>query len=230
MSDSPVNQESSNPLICRLVEKARQAADKSTRECAEALGISQKRYLQMESGQLIPSLPEVEILAYFFNFPLFELLSEEDHNFPPAHVDFGQMQQLVQLRQRILSATLQLTRSEKKIGLKDLSAQTGIPIAKIKRYELTAQPIPLNDLCAICKSLEISLNDLLDQSSFAAERQKWLEEITGYESLPLEIRNFVIDPANQVFINLAKRLKETGIENIESLAVGLQQLAERARE
>jgi transcriptional regulator with XRE-family HTH domain len=230
MFDSASKSSDPTPVIGILISKASQAAGKTGKECAAALGIPLKRFNQMESGKVIPSLPEVEMLAFFFDLPPQELLAKEIRDFPNTRVSVEQMQQLVQLRQRIISATLQLSRSDRKISLKDLSAQSGIPAAKIKRYELTAQPVPLNDLEAICKSLEIPVESLLDQTSFITEKQKKIEAEFTFQSLPPEMRKFVTEPDNLSFLKLAMRLKETGIENIKNLALGLQQMADRVKE
>ena len=212
------------------ISKARLAVGKTTRECAAALGIPIKRYTRLESGQVIPSLPELEMLAYFFELPPHAFLSEEEYEFAVPKASPEQIQQLILLRHRIISATLQLARANKKITLKQLSAQTGIPAARIKRYEMTSLPIPLNELQALCTTLEIQIDDLMDQSSFAAEMQKLQQEKAQYQALPQEIKDFISDPANLPFLTLAMRLQQTGVENIESLAQGLQQLAERVKE
>lgn len=217
------------PIVCQLVANARQASGKTTKDCATALGIPHKRFLQIESGKVIPSLPELEMLAYYFDLQPQEFFNEEEINFPTAHAGFDQMQQLVQLRHRIISASLQLARSQKKLSLKALSTQSGIPSARIKRYELTALPVPLNDLKAICNSLEIELPDLLDQTGFIAEKKKAKKEEDHFDSLSKNLKDFISDPANESYLKLAMRLKETGLENVESLAAGLQQLAESAK-
>ncbi len=230
MFDSSSEISSGTPLVSELISKARQAAGKTTRECADALGIPIKRYTRLESSREIPSLPEVEMLAYFFELPPRVFLSAEEPEFGVPKASPEQIQQLILLRHRIISATLQLARANKKLSLKQLSDQTGIPAARIKRYELTALPIPLNELQALCASLEIQLDELMDQSSFAAEMQKLLQDKELYQALPREIKDFISDPANLPFLTLAMRLQQTGVENIEGLAQGLQQLAERVKE
>jgi transcriptional regulator with XRE-family HTH domain len=230
MFDSESKSSNPTPVTCILISKAREAAGKTGKECAAALGIPLKRFNQMESGEVIPSLPEAEMLAFFFDLQPRELLGSEIRDFPITHATVEQMKQLVQLRQRIISATLQLNRSEKKISLKELSAQSGVPAAKIKRYELTKQPVPLNDLESICKILEIPVESLLDQSSFIAEKQKKILADSTFQNLPPEMQRFVTELGNQSFLKLAMRLKETGIENIENLALGLQKLADQVKE
>lgn len=218
------------PNISHLISKARQASGKTIKECAAALGMPFKRFARLESGQEMPSLPELEMLAYFFELPLRVFLSEEDREFEPSKASPEEMQQLILLRQRIISASLQLARDNKKCTLKQLSMLTSIPAARIKRYELTAQPIPLNELKSLCTALEIQLEDLMDQSSFVAEKIKVNQEKDHYLHLPQEIKTFINNPASLPFLKIAMRLQQTGVENIENLAQGLQQLAEGAKE
>jgi transcriptional regulator with XRE-family HTH domain len=216
--------------IGHQLTNAREAAGKAARECALVLGIPLKKYQKMENGEILPSLPELESMAYFLGVLPDDLLKDQMIKFEKQNVNTEQLQQFIQLRHRILSATLQLVRSQKNLSLKEVSSRSGISTARIKRYEMTSTSIPLNDLSALCKALETSLPALFDQSGFLAERQKKMERERSIRQLPVELQDFITDPENLSFLHLAVRLKETGIENLESLAAGLQQLANKVKE
>jgi transcriptional regulator with XRE-family HTH domain len=216
--------------IQHQLAKAREAAGKSTKECALVLSIPLKKYQKMETGIILPSLPELESIAYFLGILPVDLLKDQTIEFEKQNVNTEQLQQFMQLRHRILSATLQLLRSHKNLSLKEVSSLSGISTARIKRYEMTSTPIPLNDLLALCKALGTTLPTLLDQSGFLAERQKKIERERSIHQLPMVLQDFINDPENLSFLHLAVRLKETGIENLESLAAGLQQLANKVKE
>jgi transcriptional regulator with XRE-family HTH domain len=218
------------PEIGHQLTKAREAAGKTSKECAQVLGIPLKKYQKMETGVIFPSLPEMESIAYFLGVLPDDLLKDQTIEFEKQNVNTEQLQQFMQLRHRILSATLQLVRSQKNLSLKEVSSISGISTARIKRYEMTSTPIPLNDLSALCKALETTLPALLDRSGFLAERQKKMEWERSFHQLPVELQDFITDPENLSFLHLAVRLKETGIENLESLAAGLQQLANKVKE
>ena len=210
--------------------KAREAVGKSARECALVLGIPLKKYQKIENGEIFPSLPELESMAYFLGVLPEDLLNDQTIEFDKQNVNTEQLQQFTQLRHRILSATLQLMRSQKNLSLKEVSSLSGVSTARIKRYEMTSTPIPLNDLSAICKALETTLPSVFDKSGFLAERQKKMEWERSICQLPVELQDFLTDPENLSFLHLAVRLKETGIENLESLAACLQQLADKVKE
>jgi len=229
LDSQPISGETYSEIGNRLA-KAREAAGKSAKECALVLGVTIKKYQKIETSTIIPSLPELEIIAYFLGVLPEDILEGNHAEFEKKAASSEQLQQIMQLRHHILSATLQLARSQKNLSLKELSNLSGISIAHIKRYEMTSAPIPLNDLTALCKMLEIPLRTLLDQSGFLAEGLKKMEKERSFHQLPAELQNFFTNPENLNFLKLAKRLKETGLENLESLAAGLQQLADKVKE
>ena len=218
------------PEIGRQLTKAREAAGMSAKECALVLGLPTKKYQKLETGGVIPSLPEVEILAHFFGVLPKDILEGNQLEFEEKAATREQLQQIMQLRHRILSATLQLARSQQNLSLKEISHLSGVSSARIKRYEMTSVPIPLNDLTALCKALEIPLRTLFDQSGFLAEGQKKMQKERSFHQLSNEFQDFITDPENHSFLELAIRLKETGLENLESLAAGLKQLADKVKE
>jgi transcriptional regulator with XRE-family HTH domain len=230
MLDSQPNTDQDFSGISKRLAKAREAAGKTAKECASILGITIKIYQKMETGATIPSLPELEALAYFFGILHEDILEDNYTEFENKAASAEQLLHIMQLRHRILSATLQLARSQKNLSLKELSNRSGISIAHIKRYELTSKPIPLNDLITLCNGLEISIQSLFDQSGFLSEGQKRMEKERSFHQLPAELQEFFTNPENLNFLQLAKRLKETGVENLESLADGLQLLANKVKE
>lgn len=218
------------PEIGRQLAKAREAAGMTAKECALVLGLPIKKFQKLETGGVIPSLPEVEVLGYSLGVLPKDILEGNQLEFEEKAATREQLQQIMQLRHHILSATLQLARSQKNLSLKETSKLSGVSIARIKRYEVTSGPIPLNDLAALCRVLEIPLQTLFDQSGFLAEGQKKMQKVRSFHQLPVEFQDFITDPENHSFLELAIRLKETGLENLESLAAGLKQLADKVKE
>ena len=85
-----------------LMRDARLFSCRNLSECAETLGVSQATYEAYELGEQSPSLPEVEILAYYFGVPLEHFYSnqllERNHRFK-ENVD---LEVLIGLRQRMV--------------------------------------------------------------------------------------------------------------------------------
>jgi len=218
-----------NYNLGNLLKEIRNSSGRTDKDCAVLLGISLKNYQKIEASKSMPSLPEIETLAYFFKVRPQDLLEDN-----PVKVrltaDGDQLRQLMQIRHRIISATLQLTRAQKKLTLKTISEQTQIPASRIKRYENSAIPIPLNELIPLTKSLDIELDTLLDQGGFLSQWRGQEEKIRSFLQLPQELQSFFIAPENKEYLHLAMRMKETGIDHLEELANGLRQLADKAKE
>ncbi len=215
--------------IGALISKARQFAGKTSKECANLLGISVKRYEQVENGQLFLSLPEIESLAYFFGVLPQVLLGEEPLKEKTSRLNPEQLQQLIQIRQRIIAATIQLARTQKGLSLKNLAETTKISAARLKRYERLATTIPLNEMHAITAALDISFPSLFNKAGPLAD---WLKDQKKWEAfceLPEALQDFITTPENRKFLELAMRLKETGIQNLEGLTASLQQLIETTK-
>jgi transcriptional regulator with XRE-family HTH domain len=211
------------------LSQARLAAGKTFKQCADLLGVSTKKYQRIENGDNIPSLPELEVLAYFLGVLPQVFLGTQTFEVIKKEIDEEQLRQLIQVHQRILSTTLQVTRSKKNLTLKDLSKQTNIPTARLKRYETTSVAIPLNELDAISKVLEIPMQNLFDQSGFLAQWQNEQKRVRTFLELSETLQEFVTADENRVYLNVAEWMKAAGVENLEGLADGLKELVNKAK-
>src|SRR5574337_1566943 len=110
-----------------LLRDARLAAGKSIKECADVLGCPVSAYTAYELGHKSPSLPELEIVAFFLDTPLSHfwgstILSESEKS-EAARLP---RDELTTLRDRIIGAHLRKARTGAKIRLKDLAGELGL--------------------------------------------------------------------------------------------------------
>ena len=56
------------------IKGIRKSMQMSLHDCAKVLGTSTNRYLAFEQGEESLSLPEIEILAFYFGIPIMECL------------------------------------------------------------------------------------------------------------------------------------------------------------
>ena len=52
-----------------LIQSARNSSDYTLEECAEAIGVTSQELESFESGEVSPSLPEMEALAFYLQVP-----------------------------------------------------------------------------------------------------------------------------------------------------------------
>ena len=207
-----------------LLRDARLAAGKSKKECGQAIGVSSATFGSYETGVKSPSLPEIEILAFFLDIPIEHFWGDEIKSDDPHPTQNLHVENLLSLRKRIIGALLRQARSDADISRKALSQQTGITSGKIKKYEHGDSAIPLPDLEALGASLKFSIQDF---SNNQGPVNDWLTEqraIQGFLELPNALKDFVGKPVNQPYIELAQRLSETSVDKLRSVAEGLLEI------
>ena len=205
-----------------LVKDARLARGKSLKDCADLLGCSTSVYGAYELGHRSPSLPELELLAYFLDVPLShfwgsQVLSEakpKNASQPPAGEVIG-------LRDRIIGAQLRKARSDSRIKLKDLAAELGIKSGRLSAYEFGHKPIPLPDLEAIATRLGLTIEHFFESAGTVGEWDSTRRAFERFRQLPPELREFVSRPVNESYLRLAHRLSQLPTDELRGIAESL---------
>jgi transcriptional regulator with XRE-family HTH domain len=206
-----------------LLRNARLVRHKSIEDCAQALAIAPDTWQSYELGEQSPSLPEIELFAYYLDLPVEHfwrqtgLLDPHDNRRPV------EPQQLLTIRQRVVGVLLRRSRVQAQLTVDELAEKTGIPLERLKEYEM-GQPIPLPDLEALAMALDISVRQFLDLSGpvgiwFARQRA-----VKDFQDLSPELQSFVVKPINRPFIELAQRLSEMDVSKLRTVAEGLLEI------
>lgn len=207
-----------------LIRDARLSARRSTKECANALGISFRRYRSFESGQLSPSLPELESLAYFLEVPIKHFwnnrsISENDKN---KNVILENND--LSARDYAIGMTIRDARNKKGITLKQLAIDTEITEKMLRKYELGKSPIPVPELELLLQILDIPLEQVFDGNNEIGVWQIQQNNIDNFLKLPYEAQEFIINESNMPFIELAQKLKGLPADKIREIAEGLLEI------
>lgn len=207
-------------MIAQKLTQARFQSGKSMKDCAHAIGSTSAHYKKIECGEIYPTLPEMETLSYFLNVPLFELLS--DHKSTDLLVKTGNTAHLIEIRNNVIGTLLQIERERKNIALVDLAKRCGIQRSRLKRYESGTTRIPVDDLLSLADALSIDLETFLDQNSAMGIWQKSQQNLRAFSSLPAHIQEFVTDPANPPYLELAQKLKGMQPKDLAAIAEAIQ--------
>ncbi len=203
------------------IRHARARAGLSLKEMGEALGISAGLASDIEFGRRDVSLPQLEVMSLLFNVPVVYFLS--DIPLEETRQEFPTLQALA-LRQRVIGVLLRIARTEAGRSQEDLAAVLNVPASRISSYELGRTEIPLPELEILADYLKVSLSYFLDQG-LAPEKSggqvATLDEITQFTQLPKEVREFLTNPANLLYVNIAMSLSELSAETLRALAEGL---------
>ena len=212
-----------NEQLSKNLVKAREASGKSIKEVCTLLSIPTSRLRNYEKGKYIPSLPELESLAYIYRIPFNALTSVwkiDDFIHAP---DTNQLQHLIEIRQGIISTRILIAREKLDMSYKNLSQITGVSTARIKRYEKGDSP-PLDELIKICEALDIELFELFDQDSPLGLWQQKQILHKQIEEIPGEMIEFFIDPKNLIHLELAQEVSKIGLEPLTKLSSALSEV------
>ena len=122
-------------IIGVLIRDARLASGKSLKEVGKALDVTGGRIGSFERGTRAPSLPELEILAYFLDTPLEHFWNDHIVSEDNQSSELLPAETLLAQRNRTIGAMLRQARNENNLSQRELASQTVISAARIRRYE-----------------------------------------------------------------------------------------------
>jgi transcriptional regulator with XRE-family HTH domain len=209
-----------NRIIGLLLRDARERADKTKRECAAALGVSTGTITAYEDGRKPVSLPELEVLAYVLDTDTAHFW-ERDPGLGPDETPVP-LQEVLALRHRIVGALLRQARLDADISLKELAQVLGCSARHLAAYEYGEQPIPLAELELLAQHLHLPLEYFLDnQEGPVGEWHRQQEAWRLFHELPGEMQEFVIQPINIRYLEVAMKLAQMPAGGLRAIAEGL---------
>ncbi|MGZ6315691.1 MAG: helix-turn-helix transcriptional regulator [Anaerolineales bacterium] len=204
-----------------LIRDARLAARRSPEDCAKAMGVTRGIFRSFEEGKRAPTLPQLELLAFYLRLPIEHFWSKASLSGEQPATEPLDMPRLVELRQRMIGALLRQERTNASMSVKALSEETGIPRARIKVYELGERPIPLPELEILISSLTSRIENFFDQGGPIGQ---WIvdeKSIRQFLELPKDLQAFVCQPVNRPYLDLARKLSDMSNDQLRSVAEGL---------
>jgi transcriptional regulator with XRE-family HTH domain len=197
-----------------LLQDARRSKGRTEEQCAAEIGVPLETYIEMELGERAPSLPQLEILAYFIGVPISHFWNTTIVGTESAGVP---KQEFNELRDRVIGALIRVKRTALGMSTTDLAAETGIPEAHLNDYELAAQPIPFTELTTIAGALKVSVSTFMDDSSRVGDWLNAQEDYRRFAELPEELRAWVVQPSHAPFIEIAMKLSKLPVKELRDV-------------
>lgn len=204
-----------------LIRDARLASRRSTKECAAAINVTNGVFKAYEEGRKAPSLPELETLVYYLELPIDHFWSNKSLSDAPESVSELDLPRLTGLRHRMIGAFLRQERMNASLSMKSVAEQTGISTSRLKRYELGERPIPLPELEVILKVLGGRVETFFDQGGPIGQWMTQQRAIQQFLDMPVELQNFVCQPVNRPYLDLARKLSDMSTDKLRSVAEDL---------
>jgi len=203
-----------------LIRDARMSERRSIKECADAIGVQTGLFRAYEEGRRSPSLPELEALVYYLKLPITQFWGNETRS-DSMLVESLDIVRLITLRQRMIGALLRQERNNVNMSIRHLSTQTGITQARLKAYELGERAIPVPELESILAVMGSRIDVFFDQNGPIGQWMTSQRAMQKFLELPEEMQNFVCQPVNRPYLELAIKLSDLSREKLRAVAEGL---------
>ena len=211
-------------IIGALLHNVRDRARMSPEECAAILGITSDILAAYEEGSKPISLPELELLTRFLNVPLSTIRTTETVADIQAGEKLPDPNLYLMLRHRIVGARLRQLRSEANRTRQDLAEMLECPLETIVAYEFGKRPIPVAELEVVCRALNVPLSYFLDKDSDIGKWHLLQDQFELFKELPADIRDFVLKPINQSYLELVMKLAAMPAGALRAIAEGILEI------
>jgi transcriptional regulator with XRE-family HTH domain len=203
-------------MVGVLLRDARINAERSIEDCAYLLRVSPEEMQAWEYGDAVPSLPQLELLAYYLGVPVSHFWGTDTLEAKVGrHVDI-QLEYLA-LRNRMVGALLRQAREEASMSVQQLSEVTAVSVERINAYELGETALPMHELTVLASAVKKNLSYFLESSGHVGEWLAMREKWKHFSDLPEDVRQFAANPLNIGFIHIAKLLSEMPTEKLRQV-------------
>lgn len=207
-----------------LILDARLVTRRSVNECAEALGISPDAFTAFENGETAPSLPQLEALAYFFDLPLEHFWGNESLSENIEDDSLHNAGRLADLRKRIIGTRLKMLREERGLTLEQLSSLSSIPVEQLNQHESGLTDVALPELETLAAALETRIESFFDDHGTIGAWRSRQTAVRKFLDLPEQQQQFILQPVNRPYLDLAIRLSELSVDKLRGIAEGLLEI------
>ena len=207
-----------------LIRDARLKAGETMKDCGDIIGASGRTISKYEDGEKSPSLPELEVLAYYLNIPLDQFWGKQTSSSQNPLDALGDVEQRLELRDRTIGLNLRKAREAKELSMREVADKLDITTYRLKSYEQGKFSTPLPVLEQFADIYGLDLDRLRVSKGPIAEWTKEKEAIDDFVRLPAELQQFVVKPVNRPYLNIARQLSEMSVDKLRAVAEGLLEI------
>lgn len=207
-----------------LIRDARLNAARTSEDCARLLNVDVALVDAWEYGDQVPSLPQLELLAYYLDVPVSHFWGQRTLDNDRDH-EVSAQGEYMNLRHRMIGALLRQARETTGKSLEDVSAASHIPVEVLQQYELGEVEIPMNHLTMLSNLVNRNMDYFLETSSYVGELLRIREEWKLFTDLDPEIRQFAANPLNIGFMKIAITFSRMSAEQLRQAAEGMLEIA-----
>ncbi len=203
-----------------LLRDARMSAARTIEDCARLLRVPTQTVEAWEYGEAVPSLPQLELLAYYLDVPVSHFWGAETLKSSRSETSDKQPE-FINLRNRMIGGMLRQSREEAEVSYEEISEASGIPIETLKQYEMGDVPIPMHELSVLASQVKRNVKYFLETESQIGELLEQREAWKHFSSLPEDVRAFASNPVNIGFIHIAVMLSQMPADRLREVGASI---------
>lgn len=207
-----------------LIRDARLKAGETMKDCGDVIGVSGRTISKFEDGEKSPSLPELEILAYYLDMPLGQFWGEETTSTQNPLDALGDVEQRLELRDRKIGLTLRQAREKRDMSMTEVAEKLDITLYRLKSYEQGKFSTPLPILEQLVDIYDLNIDEFQVDKGPVAEWAAQKDAIGDFVMLPEELQQFVAKPINRPYLEIARKLSEMPVDKLRAVAEGLLEI------
>jgi transcriptional regulator with XRE-family HTH domain len=222
-----------NKITGVLLRQARLHAGVDVGQCAAALSRDPAYIERAEEGREALTLPQLEGLAQVLDVPIQALLGEQELPDRQRETDPAYYERLMALRRKIVGVILLHARTEAGRTLEEVADVLGWEPEHLRGVEWGGEPISLVELGVLAETLGIPFEAFIDHGEPSAPqpappdlgpaREPALEP-AHLAHLPPDVQEFVTQPINRPYLQIAMDLSQLPAETLRRLASGLLEI------
>ena len=207
-----------------MIKNSRTVKNRSVDDCAKVLGIEPKVFEQFETGQQTPTLPQLEILAFYLDVPIQLYFTSQLQEQRQVFDDSEELQKFLTVRRKSIATRLKSQREQKELSIAQMIANTTLDEKQYREMEEGQQPISLTNLQAFMYPLNCSLKEFYAEKGKIGEKYRQTRTQKALENVPNELQQFMMNPSNEPYLRLAMHLSSLSAERLRSIAEGLLEI------
>ena len=200
-----------------LIRDARKSVRRSVEVCARVLDISVDEFTAWEEGSVIPSLPQLELLAYYLDIPVQHFWSPTTREQADSG-DISTQSDFIAVRQRMIGANLCRVRELAGFSLQHLGEVCEVSPQRIRSYEMGIVPIPVSHLVAFAEALDCNMDVFLEQASYVGKTVDNRHLREQLSKIDADLVEFMLDPDNQPYLAFAAELRQYSPDQLAYVA------------
>jgi transcriptional regulator with XRE-family HTH domain len=211
-------------MLGATMRMVRKAAGKSLKDAAALIGISSSTLSSYETGRKSISLPELEIYAFHLGVPLRRFWDYEETE-EESRIAGDDIEVVLGLRNRMIAAVLHGQREEAGMSARQLAQASGLTTSRVNAYAHGDRAIPVPHLEAMAAALGRDVKEYVDRQGPIGDWDAAQRALQVFLRMPMRLREFVADPDNRPYLELARRMTDLSIEKLRAVGEGLLDIA-----